>query len=363
MAIVLDLFSGCGGLSLGAARAGLAPSVAVELETRVAEVHSRNFPHCKTSRLDLSMVGAADIATLLSVRADLIIGGPPCQGFSFIGKRDLSDPRNALLDGFFKIVAQLKPRAFVMENVPGLLAAENVPLLEAALDRVARDYVILPPTVLDASQFGAATRRKRVVVIGYDPKDVDPFTFDSILAGRLPPVDVQSALAGLPEPEDSDQLTVYALENPYIKRINRLVAGVGSHESISRYQSNKVSGFARTIHSSEVVRRFSSTEQGGTDKQSRLFRLLASEPARTLRAGTGPERGSFQSARPIHHISPRVITVREAARIQGFPDWFEFHPTKWHSHRMIGNSVCPIFAEAVLKPLAISLGVSPITSD
>lgn len=112
-----------------------------------------------------------------------------------------------------------------------------------------------------------------------------------------------------------------------------------------------------TKHSDAVTQRFADTAQGKTEKTSRFFRLHPEQPARTLRAGTGSDRGSFQSARPIHHISPRVISVREAARIQGFPDWFDFHPTKWHAHRMIGNSVSPLFAEAVLKSVANALGV------
>ena len=96
--------------------------------------------------------------------------------------------------------------------------------------------------------------------------------------------------------------------------------------------------------------RFGILGYGEMDKISRASRLDPNNFCPTLRAGTGKDRGSFQSVRPIHYSAPRVIAPREAARLQGFPDWFLFHPTKWHSFRQIGNSVSPIVSEAILKP-------------
>ena len=363
MVTVIDLFAGCGGLSLGAARAGLPPKLAVELDDHAAAAHSQNFPKCKTAKLDLSKVDAGALSSLYEGRPDLVIGGPPCQGFSYIGKRNQSDPRNDLLDRFFQIVADLKPRAFLMENVPGLLDKSSIHLLERALCRVSAKYTILTPTVLDAASFGAATRRKRVLVIGFDPSDADSISLDAIIERQRAPTNVRQALAGLPEPGLADVAKIRQMDEPYVKFVNRKLPNVGDSGKLSALCDGLVSGFAATKHSEEVQRRFSETAQGKTEKTSRFFRLNPNEPARTLRAGTGADRGSFQSARPIHFESPRVISVREAARIQGFPDWFGFHHTKWHSHRMIGNSVNPLFAEAVLKAIANSLGVSKNESE
>lgn len=357
MVTVIDLFAGCGGLSLGAARAGMPPILAVELDNHAAAAHSRNFPKCNTAKIDLSKVDSSNISSLYGGRADLVIGGPPCQGFSYIGKRNQSDPRNDLLDRFFQLVSDLKPRAFMMENVPGLLDSSSVSFLESALSRVASQYTILKPTILDASEFGAATRRRRVVVIGYDPSDVDEISFTKIGERRIPNATVAQALMGLPEPRKLDVVTVKSHDSPYINLVNRMMKNIGDPEKLTAFEAGQVSGFMATEHSDAVTRRFSDTAQGKIEKTSRFFRLHPEQPARTLRAGTGSDRGSFQSARPIHHISPRVISVREAARIQGFPDWFDFHPTKWHSHRMIGNSVSPLFAEAVLTSIANALGV------
>ncbi|WP_442852267.1 DNA cytosine methyltransferase [Roseobacter sp. CCS2] len=119
-----------------------------------------------------------------------------------------------------------------------------------------------------------------------------------------------------------------------------------------------MTGFQGTTHSEDVQARFGSVIQGGVDAKSRYPRLAWDRPAPTLRAGTGSDRGSFQAARPIHPDEARVISIREAARIQGFPDWFDFHRTKWHSHRMIGNSVCPIVSHAIFSRIAAHLAES-----
>lgn len=357
MVRVVDLFAGCGGLSLGAARAGLHPSLAVELDNHASAAHLKNFPQCKTAVLDLSSVENRDVGSLLGGKPDLVIGGPPCQGFSHIGKRDQSDPRNNLLDKFFEIVADIKPRAFMMENVPGLLDPSNQQFLERAINRVADRYTILAPTVLDAADFGAATRRKRVIVIGYDSASVNRISLECIENARSPSTNVREALAGLPEPSPTDIGKFELADTPYVRLINRTIESVGSQEKIQAFLNGFISGLETTRHTDVVRERFRETLPGQAEETSRFFRLHPDQPARTLRAGTGADRGSFQSARPIHFLAPRVVTVREAARIQGFPDWFDFHPTKWHSHRMIGNSVSPIFAEAVLKVLARALGI------
>src|SRR5262249_15802093 len=117
----------------------------------------------------------------------------------------------------------------------------------------------------------------------------------------------------------------------------------------------EVSGFFGTKHTAEVIRRFSQVKPGTMDKISKFPRLEWDSLCPTLRAGTAPDRGSYQAARPIHPDRDRVITPREGARLQGFPDWFLFHPTKWHSFQQIGNSVSPLVAESVLEFVAAHL--------
>ncbi|MEP1590842.1 DNA cytosine methyltransferase [Sulfitobacter sp.] len=355
---VLDLFSGCGGLSLGAARAGLPPTVAIELDPTAAASHSLNFPSCRTLRLDLAETDPVFLKGLIHGRVDLLIGGPPCQGFSYMGKRNLEDPRNGLLKKFFDFVSVVSPRAFLMENVPGLLDRSSVHILNDALASLPSHYKLLPPQILDAADFGAATNRRRVIVIGYDSSDCDDISLEDFQGFVTQAVSAGTALGGLPEPGSSDIASVPKRMSPYIFKVNRPVKGIGGAESKEMFAAGKLTGFLATKHSAGVTERFQNTAPGAVEPTSRFFRLAKDKPARTLRAGTGSDRGSFQSARPIHFSSPRVISVREAARIQGFPDWFIFHTTKWHSHRMIGNSVNPIFAEAIVSPIAHALGAN-----
>jgi len=116
----------------------------------------------------------------------------------------------------------------------------------------------------------------------------------------------------------------------------------------------------RTAHRKDVLERFRRTQGGAEELVSRLPRLRSNGLAPTLRAGTGRDHGSFTSARPIHHIYPRVITVREAARLHSFPDWFRFHTTKWHGFQQIGNSVPPFLARAVAQSVIQALEIHPV---
>ncbi len=121
-----------------------------------------------------------------------------------------------------------------------------------------------------------------------------------------------------------------------------------------------LTGCRRTVHTEDTIARFATTGRGTVEPKSRLYRLPMEGPSRTLRAGTGSERGSHTSPRPIHPTENRVITVREAARLHGYPDWFRFHTTNWHGHRQVGNSVPPPLARAAAVALVESLGRAPI---
>lgn len=360
--LVVDLFAGVGGLSLGAARAGFAVALAVERDKHALVAHRRNFP--KTQHLD------TDIATLRSDTLlrkagaapdslDGIIGGPPCQGFSVIGHRRVADPRNNLFRKFFSLVAGCRPKFFVAENVLGILDDQYSDIRDEALSLVSRDYVVLNPMRLKASDFGAPTSRERAFFIGYRRDAVAPFSPEDFDAKKVRrPVTVQRALRGLPKriysswlTEDQGWRNVEPMpKNHFSQRITDSVPqDVGDPEAIRKYrEQGLVSGSLGTRHASEVARRYGLLKPGAKDETSKSVRLDLRGLCPTLRAGTDAERGSYQAVRPIHPTAARVITPREAARLQGFPDWFQFAPSKWHSFRQIGNSVSPLLAEAVL---------------
>ena len=360
---VIDLFAGVGGLSLGAARAGFNVVAAVEIDKHAVRAHKRNFPKSKHIDQDLGPMSAQELldeAGIVARQLDGLIGGPPCQGFSTIGRRAEDDPRNSLFTKFFQLVAELRPAFYVAENVPGILADRNDAIRNGALQLVPDNYRVLPPFKVKASEFGAPTTRTRVFFIGYDPRRVCALAEDDFVgdAGKRN-VTVGDALAGIPElgavwPEDRHSFAVDAPRNTHFGlRLKGVIPpNVGDANAIRDYKEHGiVTGFQSTTHTPETVARFSALALGKADPISKGIRLNPEGYCPTLRAGTGPERGSYQAVRPIHPFAPRVICPREAARLQGFPDWFQFDATKWHSFRQIGNSVSPIVAEMILGKL------------
>lgn len=341
----VDLFCGCGGLSLGASAAGFVPRVAVDVDSILSSSYHRNHQHGKVVVADLFELEPGILRDLLGGAPVGVFGGPPCQGFSSIGRQIPNDPRNDLILRFFQFVSELRPAFFVMENVPGLLIERNRPLLEAGLSKLPSEFAVLEPKIVDASKFGAATKRRRVFVVGADTSKVPAFPQSLLDPPEGEENTVRDVIGELPSPGKEDRLRVSP--DPFGERLDEIFSPIDPN-----YREQGVTGFQDTTHRADIINRFSAVPQGGKDSKSRYPRLSWDKPAPTLRAGTGSDRGSFQAARPIHPDEPRVISVREAARIQGFPDWYEFHQTKWHSHRMIGNSVSPIVSEVIFSRIA-----------
>jgi DNA (cytosine-5)-methyltransferase 1 len=345
----IDFFCGTGGFSRGAHAAGFDVSAAFDIDPVLTSSYATNFPNTKIVLQDIGTVTAADAKTAADGEIDLIFGGPPCQGFSSIGRRKKSDPRRTLLQHFFRLVGELSPAAFVMENVQGLAFKDAKPELESAMALLPETYTIIGPIVLDAADFGAPTKRKRIFVIGYDPLRCEEFDLDTINAVKSQPVNVAEALSGLKEVIESKQLSGFdscrMLRN----------AKLSSYAQKQAAPDRTFTGNMKTVHTQRVIDRFATVQPGKADLIGRHPRLSWDGQCPTLRAGTGSDMGSYQSVRPIHPDENRVITVREAARLQGFPDSHRFHPTIWHSFRMIGNSVSPIIAEAILKIVAQSI--------
>ena len=358
---IIDLFSGAGGFSLGATRAGFDLAGSVEIDPHAVSVHKRNFPKSPLLQKDISTISGAEILQDFNIEQgeiDGIIGGPPCQGFSHMGHGDTCDPRNQLFIHFFKIVSHTAPKFFLAENVPGILNSKNSQLIEHALSKV-DEYEILGPIRLVARDFGVPTTRARVFFFGYLKDQINSVKAIEFIPKNAKPVYVKDALEGLPRKIDP----LWLQEEDGWQRIDKVVEGifgsklykripnkVGDQEAIKRLkENNEVSGCLGTRHSEEIIDRYSTVEQGKIDRVSKSYRLSSDGFCPTLRAGTDRNKGSFQAVRPLHPTENRVITPREAARLQGFPDWFQFHPTKWHSFRQIGNSVSPILAEHILS--------------
>lgn len=348
---IVDLFCGCGGFSLGAGAAGLVPKLAFDIDPILTSSVSTNHPHTKLVLADLSEVSGADIIREIGPTIDGIFGGPPCQAFSAIGLRRDDDPRRSLLGHFFRLIAELKPAFFVMENVKGLGYSDARHVLDRALEKVPGHYKLIGPVVFDAADFGAPTKRPRLFVIGYDPGRLDALSVSDIEAKKHAPATVRDAIADL---SNAKQLGEFGgFDRWKITHKGR----PSSYAASLRGVDGTFTGHKRTTHTQEVIARFNEVQQGKVEPVGRHPRLSWDGQCPTLRAGTGSDRGSYQSVRPIHPDEPRVITVREGARLQGFPDNFKFHPTIWHSFRMIGNSVSPIMSQAIFSLIAERFGV------
>jgi len=364
---VVDLFSGVGGFSLGAARAGFKVLAAVENDPIAITSHARNFPETIHLERDIRKMSGSQLLRAIDLKVGELtglIGGPPCQGFSNIGRRNGNDGRNHLFGHFFRLVSQVRPAFFLAENVPGIMTDKYATFRRNALARVPKYYKVLDPFAVTASEYGVPTTRKRVFFFGYDPCK---FAAEFAESDFNPTPDAESitvshALEGLPvkisenwEDEDAQWSRVVKTNGTlYMAKVTGIIPdSVGDKTAVKEYlESGLVSGCQGTRHAHEVVERFRALKAGEVDRISRAVRLDPGGFCPTLRAGTNRDKGSYQAIRPVHFSEPRVITPREAARLQGFPDWFIFHSTKWHSFRQIGNSVSPIVAEALLRQIA-----------
>ena len=342
---IVDLYSGCGGFSCGAVAAGCEVVLAVDIDPILTYSYAHNFLKTKVVNEDICRLSGKDIVSAAGGIIDGICGGPPCQAFSYIGKKDPNDPRRKHICQFFRIVRDVCPSFFVMENVPGLGSAQSRCVLDEALELVKSQYRLLGPVTWNAADFGAATRRLRLFVVGIHKDSGNPLSISDFDRFKRPAATVRAAIRdldcareiGYTDGFDTWRITRRGRPFEYARRL-RSANGVFTGHRVTR-------------HSQRVSDRFKRVAEGDHDPIGRHPRLAWSGQCPALRAGTGPEKGSFQAVRPIHPEYPRVITVREAARLQGFRDCHRFHTTIWHSFRMIGNSVNPIVASSMFEAI------------
>lgn len=381
--LVVDLFAGAGGLSLGFEQAGYDVAAAVELDPIHSAVHEYNFAYSTTFCRNAMTVTGDEIrarSPLGSREVHAVVGGAPCQGFSLMGKRALDDPRNALLSEFARIVLELQPRYFVLENVAGLTVGDHRKLLDEVIELFGQGgYTVLQPyRVLQAAEFGTPQSRRRLFLIGARegvPLPAYPtpthegrsLRGTAVPQGELPLTpSVLDAIGDLPDADDypelleSDSVLVkFGEPSAYAARLRGLIRDPLDYSRPRPFDEKLLTSSTRTMHTAASIERFAATVPGATESISRFLRLHPDGVCNTLRAGTASDRGAHTSPRPIHPLLPRVITVREAARLHGYPDWFRFHATKWHGFRQIGNSVPPPLAKAVAASLLRADGVRP----
>lgn len=363
----IDLFAGVGGLSLGFESAGFDVAAAVELDPVHCAAHKFNFPHTTTickSVVDVSGTEIRSKVQLGNKDIDVVFGGAPCQGFSMIGKRALDDPRNQLVYHFVRLVAELRPKYFVFENVRGLTLGAHRRFLDEVISSFeAHGYeVLLPYRVLNAQDFGVPQSRQRLFLIGARKGCALPKYPEATGS-----VTVHQAISDLPEAENHPELwqrdwvkAKFGRASTYASYLRGQRTDPNDFSYPRRFETGILTASALTDHTDISRQRFTETPAGSVEPVSRFLKLDPNGVSNTLRAGTASDRGAFTSPRPIHPFSPRVITVREAARIHSYPDWFRFNVTKWHGFRQIGNSVPPKLGRAVASSILDSLAVPRI---
>jgi DNA (cytosine-5)-methyltransferase 1 len=321
----LSLFSGGGGLDLGLAFAGFDVNFASDIEQPHCDTISHNFPHCLTLASDIKDLTGDLVRKKTGQESfELIAGGPPCQAFSILGNRgSFDDPRGQLVYQYVRLVQEIRPKAFVFENVPGLLTVRggnDWKSLLAYFEHETRYRIF--HKVLNAADYGIPQMRRRVFVVGFVDRDVD-FQF--------------------PEPthqSENGQLT--------------LLSNVFKPWLPARFALEDVEGLPNhriRPHGDRVRLRYSQIPVGGRDRVDHTDRVHPDRPSGTVIVGSRAGGG-----RPhIHPSIPRHLSVREAARLQSFPDWYEFQSTETWQYRAVGNAVPPLLALAVGKHISKAL--------
>ena len=362
---IIDLFAGCGGLSLGFEMAGFNIPLAIEIDEWASETYKKNHPSTEVLIDDITQI--LDLENIISnedLPIDGIIGGPPCQGFSLSGNRDKKDPRNSLFMEFVRFVKFFKPKFFVMENVPGILSMKTKDN-ERVKDIILSEYDSAGYNVtickLNAAEYGVPQKRERVFFIGirkdlnFNEEKIKPVPFLS----EENQVTLEEAIMDLPQikAREGKEFQEYSQEptNDYQKWARTNSDGVYNHIAM-RHTQRIIERFENIGYGQSVADVDECHQQRKRGDASRIsgkvfsqnnMRPYPNKPAPTIAA-------SFQS-NFVHPYINRNFTAREGARIQSFPDTYIFCGKRttmsWEKnisqYQQIGNAVPPLLAKAI----------------
>lgn len=342
MTTFVDLFCGAGGLSLGLQQAGWRPLCAVDRWVDAVKTYERNFPDHRCVNADLSALSSSGIAALIDERPDWVVGGPPCQGFSTVGRREREDPRNRLVEEFQRVVDVLRPRRFLIENVVGLRDMRFVAEISAMFEGVG--YAVTP-FVLAAADYGVPQLRRRILFVG----DREGRRFEPPEPSHHPKsyVTVWEAIGDLPDLKPGEEKKKY--EAP----------AATPYQLMLRNGSLCLQGHVASAHPPRLVKAISHIPDGGNRRHipaelqprsgfhNSYSRLHSAAPAVAVTQNMGKPSGT----RCIHPFQDRGLTAREGARLQGFPDTFHFSGGIISQRTQVANAVSPILAERLARAL------------
>jgi len=387
--ISLDLFAGAGGLSEGLREAGFTSLYANEISPRYAQTYATNHPGTQVDSRDIRQVDARKIRNLLGLKRGelhLVAGGPPCQGFSINApKRSTEDSRNHLFREYLRFVTEFQPQTVMIENVPGMVSFEGGATLDAILESLKQLGYEADVRILYAPHYGVPQTRWRTIIlgnrIGVDPMKLFPeplrnvpvrVNFTSQFAGKnlvnlprsleLPShVTVRDAIGDLPvlqNGEFGEPVKEYRkpANNPYQQLMRVGSSGVTSHEAarlssinLERMSHIPPGGNWTDIPDALLPRGMRLARR--SDHTKRYGRVAPEGLASTILTKCDPHWGAY-----FHYDQDRAFTVREAARIQSFPDTYVFGGTRVEQYEQVGNAVPPLLGAAVGRAIAQVLG-------
>lgn len=338
---VLDLFCGCGGMSYGFEKAGFDILLGIDVWKDALKTYKHNHKQSEVLCADIAVITGEEVAKhIKGEKVDVIIGGPPCQGFSVAGKRVVNDERNKLYKGFVRMVSYFQPKAFIMENVPNILTIGNGIVKKTIIKNFTDLGYNVTTKVLMASDYGVPQNRRRAIFVG-----IKNGSFDFEIPAVNHKVTASEALSDLSEGSQQDG-SFY------------LSAPLSEYQRLMRVNTNVVYNHEITTHNQHTIDIISMVPDGGNYKNLPIelqttrkvhiawTRLNSQKPSITIDTG---HRHHF------HYKWNRVPTVRESARIQSFPDDFVFLCSKTSQYKQVGNAVPPLMAQAIAEHLKKSL--------
>lgn len=347
---VIDLFSGAGGLSRGFYDAGFDVVLGIDFDDAALKTFENNHGEAKALKLDLfnheNINFIKESLEKMNKKLDVLVGGPPCQGFSLAGKRDEYDERNILYSAMVKTAAMLKPRAIVLENVPGMLTLYK----GKAKEQIFKDFEGLGykmnVKILYAPDYGVPQIRKRVFFVGLLNSD-EPFEFPNPLKTIDNYVTCGQAICDLPTLENDERMDLNIIRE-------YMCDPISEYQKQMRINSKVVNNHTPTKHIKKTIDLISLVPEGGNYKNlpkefagnfkyhESLTRYHSKKPSRTIDTG---HRTHF------HYKYNRIPTARENARLQSFPDDFIFYGNKQEQYKQVGNAVPPLLGKAIASKL------------
>ncbi|ALB48617.2 DNA cytosine methyltransferase [Clostridium beijerinckii] len=335
---VLDLFSGAGGLSRGFFDAGYNVVLGVDFDDMALKTFKQNHGSAEAMKLDLfnhdNICIIEEFLKEREIKLDVLVGGPPCQGFSLAGPRDVDDKRNNLYTAMVKLAERVKPKVVVLENVLGMLNLYD----GKGAKRIVSDFTELgykiKPQILYGPDFGLPQIRKRVFFVGILESD-EYFEFPTPIYGKDEYITCEDAISDLPALDGilGDEIQQYE------------VSAKTDYQRLMRKNSTEIHNHIGTIHSEKTIKLISMVPEGKNYKSlpeeyssqfkynEALTRYHSKKPSLTINTG---HRSHF------HYKYNRIPTVRESARLQSFPDDFIFYGNKSQQYKQVGNAVPPM---------------------